>query len=281
MKKINFLALFAMMFGLAVAVPAHAQTVDCPTLVAGDTFKVTGHTAVYLLDDNLKRLYFPHADVFKSWYDDYASVIEISETCVDAYPSPLDPPFGVNYRPGSRLVKVKISPSVYVIEPGNKLRKIGSEKVAKELYGEKWASLVRDVSDAFWPNFKNRGEEMNEAKPHDGMFLQTPKKDGVFYVENGVLKKLEDTSGVDKHDIRTVGWGVFARLRLKTGLVKAREAFLKPHQKNRDGGDDDDEVEVEDEAELQDLDEDNEPSEVEEVEEVEDETTTTTEDVVE
>ena len=108
MKKINLFALFALAIGMVFAVPVHAQESDCPTLVAGDIFMVTGHSAVYLLDDNLKRLYFPHADVFKSWYDDYSSVVEIPETCVDAYPAPLDPPFGVNYRPGSRLVKVKI-----------------------------------------------------------------------------------------------------------------------------------------------------------------------------
>ncbi|OGH58620.1 MAG: hypothetical protein A2725_02890 [Candidatus Magasanikbacteria bacterium RIFCSPHIGHO2_01_FULL_33_34] len=255
MKKINLFALFALAIGMVFAVPVHAQESDCPTLVAGDIFKVTGHSAVYLLDDNLKRLYFPHADVFKSWYDDYSSVVEIPETCVDAYPAPLDPPFGVNYRPGSRLVKVKISPSVYVIEPGNRLRKIGSEQVARELYGPNWAKLVRDVSDAFWPNFKNRGQEIKDSRPHDGMFLQTPRMEGIFYVENGVLKKLEDTSEVDEDDVRVVNWGVFAKLHLRSGAVKATRAFLKPHQKHRDGGSDDEVVNEEDEDELEVLDE--------------------------
>jgi hypothetical protein len=256
MKKMSFFVLLAFVFGFAFVTNVVAEEHDCPTLETGDIFKVEGHSAVYMLDDNLNRLYFPHADVFKSWFNDYSEVVEISETCVDAYPAPLDPPFGVNYRPGSRLVKVKISPSVYAIEPGNKLRKIDSEAVARQLYGDNWASLVRDISDAFWPNFKNRGQALKEGKPHDGMFLSTPRLDGVYLVENGVLKKIEDTSTINEEDVRVVNWGVFAKLRLKSGIVKAKRAFIKAHQRHRDGGSDDEEIEEEDEEELEVLDED-------------------------
>ena len=114
MKKINFFVLFALIIGIAFTAPVHAEDTDCPTLASGDIFKVTGHTAVYLLDDNLNRLYFPNSEVFHSWYENFLEVVEISETCVSNYPAPLDPPFGVNYRAGSRLVKVK-----------NKIRKTG------------------------------------------------------------------------------------------------------------------------------------------------------------
>lgn len=242
MKKVNFFILFGIVFGLAVSVPTYAQAADCPVLAAGNVFKVKGHTAVYLLDDNLKRLYFPNSEVYHSWYDNFSQVVEIPETCVDNYPTPLDPPFGVNFRPGSRLVKVKISPTVYVIEPGNKLRKLGSEAVARELYGANWAGLVRDIADAFWPNFKDRGPEVAEAKPHDGMFLRTPGEDGVYYVESGELKKLEDTSNVEADDIRVVGRGVFSKLAVRAGLIESKRAFLKPDQKDEESNGSVDEV---------------------------------------
>src|SRR3989344_4327420 len=128
--------------GLAALMPlvANAQSVSCPSLSAGDLFKVPGQSAVYLLNAAMQRLYFPHSSIYHTWFTDFSGVVEIPTTCVDAYPAPLVPPFGVNARPGSRLVKVTISPSVYAVEPGNKISKVASEQVALDLYGANWAS---------------------------------------------------------------------------------------------------------------------------------------------
>lgn len=185
-----------------------AQAATCPTLEPGSLFKVTGNSAVYVVDTNLKRLYFPNSEVFYSWYKDFSNVITLSGECVDSYPSPSSPPYGINYRPGSRLIKVQISPSVYVIEPNNTVRKIASEQVARDLYGNDWSKLVRDVQDAFWPNYKNKGTELVESIPHDGMFIKKATSSDVYYVENNVLKKISGTV----QDTRTVRDEIFNRL---------------------------------------------------------------------
>lgn len=173
----------------------------CPTLVAGNLFKVSGNSAVYLLNANMERMYFPHSTVYKSWFEDYSGVNEIPNTCVDNYPSPSAPPYGVNYRPGSKLVKVQISPSVYVVEPGNKKSKIGSEDVAIALYGSDWASKVVDIADVFWPNYVSSGSEITDTIPHDGMLVKTNSDTNVYYIKDG-LRYLVD--GTVRGDVQTV-----------------------------------------------------------------------------
>lgn len=231
MKKIFFSALFVSAIALTITLPAKAEDV-CPTLASGSLFKVKGHTAVYMVDETSHRLYFPNSEVFHSWYKDFSTVTEITETCVEKYPAPLDPPFGVNFRPGARLVKLQISPSVYVVEPGNRLRKIASEAVAKELYGPNWANLVRDVADAFWPNFNEKGDDLKDAKPHDGMFVKTPNSTDVYYVKDGELEKVEGEVE-DDDDVRIIGNGVFRKLAIKSGLFASKEAYKDAHQKGR------------------------------------------------
>ncbi len=160
----------------------------CPALSAGDRFKVRGFSAVYILDDNLRRLYFPHSDVYFTWFKDYAGIKEIITACVDNYPIPDKPPYGVNFRSGTQLVKLRISNSVYAILPGNKLAKISNEDVANQLYGSDWNKLVKDVNDEFWTNFTAQADPIVIAKPHDGMVV---KINETFYlVENNQLHQI-------------------------------------------------------------------------------------------
>jgi hypothetical protein len=240
MKKLkyifNLFVVFLVMFtatgvGAQTAVPVLISADICPTLSTGDLFTVPNSSAVYLLNQNLERMYFPHSSVYHTWYEDFSSVVEIPNDCVDNYPAPSSAPFGVNYRPGSKLVKVQISPSVYAIEPGNKLRKIGSEDVARSLYGVDWASKVVDIADVFWPNYTERGGQIIEAIPHDGMFLRTLNQDGIFYVKNG-KKILYDYSIESRQlkDIITVPDYVFDSLGTAEGLETDSGVFGDPAQ---------------------------------------------------
>jgi len=199
--------------GVAALVPVVANAAECPTLSAGDLFKVPDNSAVYLLNGNMERLYFPHSTVYKTWYEDFSGVVEIPNTCVDAYPAPSAAPFGVNYRSGSKLVKVQISPSVYVIEPGNKKSKLGSEGVAKALYGDNWAGKVMDVADVFWPNYAATGSEVTEAVPHNGMLVKVAGgsvyevKDGLRYLVDGTVRNAADVQVVSQAVLDSVAEG--------------------------------------------------------------------------
>lgn len=213
-----------------------AQTVvnaaTCPSLSAGDLFKVPGNSAVYLLNASMERLYFPHANVYKSWYKDYSGIEEIPTTCVDAYPSPKSAPFGVNYRAGS-LVKVTISPSVYVVLPGNKLAKLGSEQVAKDLFGTNWAKAVSDVADPFWPNYAERGSDVTESVPQEGMLIKVSGSSDVWLVKNGKLVKVDGAVIADQ--VRTVTQTVADKLVKESGSVTASSVYENPSQLSGSG----------------------------------------------
>lgn len=226
-KKNITISIFAAMFVAAnfLFVFANTRAATCPTLKSGDLFKVPNNSAVYLVNKNLERLYFPNAEVYYTWYTDFSVVKEIPLECTDLYPSPSGAPYGVNYRPGSRLVKVKISPSVYVVEPGNKLRKIKSEKIAKELYGDNWAGLVRDIGDSFWPNYTERGEEIVDSVPHSGMFVKTQNSGAVYYVEGNKYKKLDYTP---RGDVRIIGQSIFSKLAIAEAEAQVEDIYTHP-----------------------------------------------------
>lgn len=211
---------------LLAPLAAYGQA-SCPSLQAGDLFKVPGNSAVYLLNANMQRLYFPHSSVYHSWYTDFSGVVEIPTTCVDAYPSPSVAPYGINWRPGSRMVKVQISPSVYAMLPNNTIAKIGSESVASALYGSNWASEVVDVADPFWPNYAGRAADLTEAKPHDGMFITTSGSGSVWYVQNGTKVVVD---GYARGDVQTVSQAVADAVPTGIGTVAAASVYQNPSQ---------------------------------------------------
>lgn len=203
----------------------------CPELKAGDRFKVAGFSAVYLLNDNRKRLYFPSSEVYHTWFENFSDITEMAPACIDDYDLPDRPPYGVNYRSGSRLVKLKVSPHVYAIAPGNRLAKLGSEEVAEQLYGADWRKLVRDLSDEFWPNFVAEDPPIVEAKPHEGMIVTAPDEATNYYVQNGRLRPLEgsllDLTGIRIHTLPPT---VFAALERSSSILAAREIPGDPAQ---------------------------------------------------
>lgn len=178
--------------GVVSLVPAVAQAASCPTFSSGDMVKVSGHPAIYSVDSSGKLLYFPSGDEFKSWNvnDVYSGYTTISQDCFDALPVPSQAPYGVNFRPGSYVVKRASSDQLYVVEPNNMLAKITPE-AADALYGKTRKTFT--IADVFWPNYGNtRGADVTEAIAHPGMLVSNGGK--TYYVDaSSKLREVSDT----------------------------------------------------------------------------------------
>lgn len=162
----------------------------CPTYSVGDLFKVRGASAIYTVDVNGKVYYFPSGDEFKSWNagEKYSGYTTLSQECFDMMPVPKVSPFGINFRPGSFVVKRPSSYQLYVVEPRNTLAKITPE-VAKVLYGSKYSVIT--IPDVFWPNYVNRGTDITTAIAHPGMLLSYKGK--YWYVDiHAQLREVTD-----------------------------------------------------------------------------------------
>ena len=173
--------------GIAALVPVVALAADCPELEAGDLYKTEVSTAVYLLNADMEYMYFPNSEVYHSWYKDFSGVQVIEPACTELYSQ--SDVAGVNYRPGSYLVKRNDAPSVYAVLPGNMRAPIGSEEVAIALYGADWSTMVRDIHAFHWANYDDAAK-IEVAALQNGMVVTT---DGVvnYHVVDGMLYEVE------------------------------------------------------------------------------------------
>ncbi len=210
--------------GLAAFVPVAAQAATCPELEAGDLFKATGASAVYYLTASMERAYFPHVDVFNSWNLSFNDVVTVSGECLFAYPAATVA--GINYRPGSRLVKLSDASPVFAVTPGNKLVQVTGESAAA-LYGTNWTSVLRDVSPFHWASYTDTRTTWSESKPHDGQFVKKTGETTVYWVKDGMLHQVD---GSNVPDVRTVSAATFATLSVASGSVTVSSAYANPTQ---------------------------------------------------
>ncbi len=106
--------------------------------------------SVYYYGPDGKRYVFPNEKTYKTWYADFSGVIKISDADLAAIPLGGN----VTYKPGSRMVKITSDSKVYAVDAGGTLRPIQDEAAAKALYGSSWNTMVDDVPDAFFVNYK-------------------------------------------------------------------------------------------------------------------------------
>ncbi len=160
--------------------PTAAFANDCPTFASGQMVKVSGKSAIYSVNTHNELLYFPSGEEYKSWRadDTYGNYTTITEQCFDSLALPTRPPYGVNFRPGSYLVKQSTAEQLYSIQPGNTLRRI-TTSAAQALYGN---TPVKTISPLFWSNYIiSSAPEISDNTPHPGMFLSN---EGIyFYVD--------------------------------------------------------------------------------------------------
>ncbi len=119
-----------------------------PGIQFGDLIKASGDSVYYYGQDG-KRYVFPNEKTFKTWYDDFSLVKEITDEELASVP------IGGNvvYRPGVKMVKITTDPKVYAVDQGGILRWVETPEIATSLYGENWSRMIDDVPDAFFVNY--------------------------------------------------------------------------------------------------------------------------------
>jgi hypothetical protein len=115
-------------------------------LKAGTLIKGTSDTVYYYGTDG-KRHIFPNLKTYKSWYSSFDSVIKVTDGTL----SGISLGNNATYRPGN-LIKFR-SPAVYLVGSQATLHHIASERVALQLVGPNWGSLVQDLSDVFYMDY--------------------------------------------------------------------------------------------------------------------------------
>ena len=118
--------------------------------------------AVYYLGADGKRYVFPNEKTYKTWYSDFSGVMIVSSTEMSSYTIGGN----VTYRPGVKLVKITTDPKVYAVADNGTLRWVTTAAIAESLYGTGWASMVEDVSDAFFVNY-TVGSDIAAAADYD------------------------------------------------------------------------------------------------------------------
>lgn len=119
------------------------------TCQSGTLIKASG-PAVYYCGGDGKRYVFPGEKIYKTWYNDFSSVMTISDEDLAATPIGGN----VTYRPGTRMVKITSSPQVYVVGKGGVLRAVPSEQTAVDLYGSTWNKQIDDIEEAYFVNYR-------------------------------------------------------------------------------------------------------------------------------
>ena len=107
------------------------------------------NSSVYYYALDGKRYVFPDTITYLSWYDNFKNIKQVSDLEL------ANIVLGgiVTFRPGS-LVKIQTDPKVYAVSKGGVLRWITSEELAQSLYGQSWATMVLDIPDSFFINYK-------------------------------------------------------------------------------------------------------------------------------
>src|SRR3989344_6699155 len=123
LSKLHFTALRLGAVFLAFAcILSSAPDALAFSLSSGQLIKGSG-PAVYYYFQNNTRLVFPNENIFKTWYADFLSVTQISDSDLSA----ISLGGNVTYRPGARLGKIQTDPKGYAVGRKGVLRWLQSE----------------------------------------------------------------------------------------------------------------------------------------------------------
>jgi len=165
----------------------------CPgSLKAGGFLvKSENNSAVYYVDLNGMRHAFPNEIIFRSWYGNNFSGVQIVS---DSYIQSI--PLGKNIvmKAGKYLVKIPSLPQVYAVEPGGTLRHIKSAQIAETFYGSDWQQKLVDLSEVFFNNYVIAEPIEYDYQIPDGVVYQY--KNDYYYKSQNKVKKFASFSDV-------------------------------------------------------------------------------------
>ncbi len=150
--------------------------------------KMSGLSTVYYLKGG-KRYVFPNPSTYMTWYRDFSSVMTVSQSELESYPLGGN----VTFRPGVNLVKITTDPKVYAVGNGRTLHSIVSEANAISLWGSNWASMVRDVPDAFFTNYIV-GAPLTAGMYGEGQLAKLANSSEVNYFDGSSWRKFSGES---------------------------------------------------------------------------------------
>ncbi len=183
-RKIFFV--FAIVAISLMGMPVH--TAKAATLTAGTLIKASG-AAVYYYASNGKRYVFPNEKTYKTWFNDFSSVVTIT----DAELAAVQIGGNIVYRPGTRLVKITTDPKVYAVSAHGTLHWITSETIANQLYGATWNQMIDDVSDAFFTNY-TYGADITSAVHPNGAQIKYAGSSNIYVIEGGQKRLIADAA---------------------------------------------------------------------------------------
>lgn len=106
--------------------------------------------SVFCLRADGTRRVFPTSAAYHTWFSDFSGVATVPTAQLAQYRLSSN----ITMKPGT-LIKIQTDPKVYVVSKvDGTLRWVKNEAKAVELYGQGWAGFVKDVSDAFFINYK-------------------------------------------------------------------------------------------------------------------------------
>lgn len=179
MKYPGFL-LFTLLLGSLVPGLASAAISPVAEIYRGDFIKVENSSAIYYINDDNQRLYFPYGWVFKCFEENYDKVKTVSSNINldDFFPAASRGVVGP--RPGCGLVKTPASPAVYAFGFDGVRHKLANEQSARALYGNDWATKVHDVPDFILSLFPI-GTPFDGSMPHPGQLIQS-ENDQIYII---------------------------------------------------------------------------------------------------
>jgi subtilisin family serine protease len=151
-------------------------------VMTGDFIKSPSFSTVYYVDEEENRRVFIDTNTYFTWSDNFDDIKEVTDEQLSEFKlSGLMLPHA-----GVVLVKIQSDPSVYILENGSDslipvLRKIASEEIANEMFGNNWADYVIDIEPTFFTKFE-LGESVDEP----------------FEVDTGIMKTREQLSQLAK-----------------------------------------------------------------------------------